>query len=250
MKKIDENFKWGNFDEKIIDNINFEIFEQKQYEKVYEIQEGDIVVDLGASFGPFTWSVLDRAERVYSFEPMKNAFEVLKNNVLDYNVETINKALFHSTGTYRFPLDGKIGNPCVADSAEELKDLMSNGEFVDTISFMDFVKIYNIGHIDFIKTDCEGGEYYLFRDESMEFLVNNVRNIVGEFHLLTREQKIEFRYFRDKFLTQFKSYKILDVNGIDITWSVFYDSHYDSIDCKDLPPFIDYYELIYIHISN
>ena len=52
------------------------------------------------------------------------------------------------------------------------------------------------------------------------------------------------------FVPKIPSYKILDVNGIDITWSVFYDSHYDSIDCKDLPPFIDYYELIYIHISN
>lgn len=250
MKKIDTNFKWGDFDEKIINNINLEIFEQKQYEKVYEILDGDVVVDLGASFGPFTWSVLDRAQKVYSFEPMKNAVEVLTNNVLDYNVEVINKALFHSTGKYKFPLDGKIGNPCVANSLEELTGLMSDGELVNTISFIDFIKNYNIERIDFIKTDCEGGEYYLFRDENMPFLINNVRNIVGEFHLLTKEQKIEFRYFRDKFLTQFKSYRILDVNGVDITWSVFYDSPYDSITCKNLPPFIDYYQLIYIHISN
>ena len=115
---------------------------------------------------------------------------------------------------------------------------------------MDFVKTYNISFIDFIKTDCEGGEYYLFRDENMSFLINNVKNIVGEFHLLTNEQKIEFRYFRDKFLTQFKSYKILDVNGVDITWSVFYDTPYNSITHNDLKPFIDYYQLIYIHISN
>lgn len=250
MKKIDDNFKWGNFDETIINNINFEIFEQKQYEKVYEVQKDNVVIDLGASFGPFTWSVLDRASKVYSFEPMKNAFEVLKNNVKNYDVEVINKALFHTSGVYKFPLDGKIGNPCIADSTEELEQFMIDGEFVETISFMDFVKTYNITFIDFIKTDCEGGEYYLFRDENMSFLINNVKNIVGEFHLLTNEQKIEFRYFRDKFLTQFKSYKILDVNGIDITWSVFYDTPYNSITSNDLQPFIDYYQLIYIHISN
>lgn len=250
MKKIDSNFKWGNFDEKIIENINFEIFEQKQYEKVYEILEGDVIVDLGASFGPFTWSVLDRAKKVYSFEPMKNVFEILSKNFLGYNVELVNKALFHSTGLYKFPLDGKIGNPCLANSVDELNDLIFHGEFVDTISFLDFLEKFNIQSIDFIKTDCEGGEYYLFRDENMFFLINNVRNIVGEFHLLTKEQKIEFRYFRDKFLTQFKNYKVLDVNGVDITWSVFYDSPYDSIGSKNLPPFIDYYELIYVHLSN
>jgi len=250
MKKIDKNFKWGNFNEKIINNINFEIFEQKQYEKIYEVQKDNVVVDLGASFGPFTWSVLDRASKVYSFEPMKNAFEVLKDNVKNYNVEVINKALFHTSGVYKFPLDGQIGNPCIADSTEELEKFIIDGNFVDTISFMDFIKKYNINYIDFIKTDCEGGEYYLFRDENMSFLINNVKNIVGEFHLLTKEQKIEFRYFRDKFLTQFKSYKILDVNGVDITWSVFYDTPYNSITHNDLKPFIDYYQLIYIHISN
>lgn len=250
MKAIDKNFQWGNLDEKIISNINLEIFEQKQYERVYEVQEKDIVIDLGSSYGPFTWSILDRASKVYSFEPMKNTIDILKKNVENYNVDVINKALFHSSGVYKFPLDGKIGNPCVAESVEDLADLIDTPEFVETISFMDFINQYDISRIDFIKTDCEGGEYYLFRDENMPFLLNNVRNIVGEFHLLTKEQKIEFRYFRDKFLTQFRSYKILDVNGIDITWSVFFDSPYDSVNHSNIPPFIDYYELIYVHISN
>jgi FkbM family methyltransferase len=245
MKKIDENFKWENFDEKTVSLINFEIFEQKQYEKVYEVQKGDIVIDIGASFGPFTWSVLDRASKVYSFEPSKNIFEVLKNNVKTYNVEVINKAIFHTSSS-----DEKIGRPCIPELQEESENISTEGELVDTISFMDFIKEYDINYIDFIKTDCEGGEYYLFREENMSFLINNVKNIVGEFHLLTKEQKIEFRYFRDKFLTQFKSYKILDVNGVDITWSLFYDTPYNSIDRNDLPPFIDYYNLIYIHISN
>jgi FkbM family methyltransferase len=245
MKKIDENFKWENFDEETVSLINFEIFEQKQYEKVYEVQKGNVVIDIGASFGPFTWSVLDRASKVYSFEPSKNIFEVLKNNVKNYNVEVINKAIYHTSS-----FNEKIGRPCIPEFQKESEDISTEEESVDTISFMDFIKEYDINYIDFVKTDCEGGEYYLFRDENMSFLINNVKNIVGEFHLLTKEQKIEFRYFRDKFLTQFKSYKILDVNGVDITWSLFYDTTYNSIDRNDLPPFIDYYKLIYIHISN
>ena len=244
MKKIDENFKWSNFNKKTIDGINIEIFEQRQYEKVYEVQKGNVVIDIGASYGPFTWSVLDRASKVYCFEPSKNIFEVLRDNVKNYNVEVINKAIFHTSSS-----NEKIGSPCIARSQKELEKL-STEELVDTISFMDFIKEYNINYIDFIKTDCEGGEYYLFRDENMSFLINNVKHIVGEFHLFTKEQKIEFRYFRDKFLTQFKSYKILDVDGIDITWSVFYDTPYNSFTENNLPPFIDCYKMIYIHISN
>lgn len=244
MKKIDENFKWADFDKKTIDGINIEIFEQRQYEKVYEVQKGNVVIDIGASYGPFTWSVLDRASKVYCFEPSKNVLETLKNNVKNYNVEVINKAIFHTS-----LFNEKIGSPCIAESQEELEKL-STEELVDTISFMDFIKEYNISYIDFIKTDCEGGEYYLFRDENMSFLINNVKNIVGEFHLITKEQKIEFRYFRDKFLKQFKSYKILDVDGVDITWSVFHDTQYNSFNGNNLTPFIDYYKIIYIHISN
>ena len=80
---------------------------------------------------------------------------------------------------------------------------------------------------------------------------NNVRNIVGEFHITSESHKTEFRYFRDKYLKQFKNYKVYTASGdIDITWSLFKDEPYDSVNVKNLPPFIDYYDLVYIYISN
>ena len=87
----------------------------------------------------------------------------------------------------------------------------SNNQFnytpkvAETISFRSIVEQYNLDRIDFIKTDCEGGEYSLFTDANMPYLLNNVRNIVGEFHLSSDfpELKVEFRYFRDKYLKQF-----------------------------------------------
>lgn len=250
MKTIDKNFNWGTTQTTWIDNIVREIFEEKQYEKIYQVQENDVVLDIGASVGPFTYSVLDRASKIYSLEPMNNAYNILKSNFSENTVEPVNSALFHSSGFYKFPMDGSIGSPCVHETYDKLEELFMNGEVVNTLSFMEFVKKYNIEKIDFIKTDSEGGEYYLFREENMEFLLNNVRNIVGEFHLITHEQKVEFRYFRDKFLKKFKEFTVLDVNGVDITWSVFKDKPYDSISHSNLEPFIDYYQLIYIHISN
>ena len=40
--------------------IIHEIFEQKCYEKLFEVEEGDVVLDIGASVGPFTYSILHK----------------------------------------------------------------------------------------------------------------------------------------------------------------------------------------------
>ena len=61
------NFDWGwmndtknelsNFHRK---SMNREIFEDKIYEKINEVKEDDIVVDIGASVGPFSYSILHK----------------------------------------------------------------------------------------------------------------------------------------------------------------------------------------------
>jgi FkbM family methyltransferase len=253
MKELDNTFDWGESTPVFIDSVSNEVFNELHYERIYQVKEGDVVLDLGASVGPFTWSVSDRASKIYSFEPIPDTCEILERNVGSFdNVEVINKALYHTSGTYRFPFDNNLGEgPCETMSKEEVYKIKNNRLIVNTLSFMDFIKECNIDYIDFIKTDTEGGEYNLFKDENIEFLKNNVRTIVGEFHLLSESQKTEFRYFRDKYLKQFKNYKVYSVSGgIDITWSLFKDEPYDSVNVKNLPPFIDYYELIYVYISN
>ena len=253
MKYLNEDFKWGESTDAFIEGVVNEIFNELHYERIYQVKEGDVVLDLGASVGPFTWSVSDRASKIYSFEPIHETCKTLKKNVGSFdNVEVINKALYHTSGTYRFPFDNNLGEgPCETMSKSEELRIKNEGIIVDTLSFMDFIREYNIDKIDLIKTDTEGGEYNLFKDENIEFLKNNVRNIVGEFHLLNESQKTEFRYFRDKYLKQFKNYKVYSAGGdIDITWSLFNDEPYDSANVKNLPPFINYYELVYVYISN
>ena len=101
-----------------------------------------------------------------------------------------------------------------------------------------FVKEYDITYIDFLKTDCEGGEYKLFTDENMELLLNRVSHIVGEWHLGSDLDKIEFRYFRDKYLKQFKTVEARSIDGVDITWNLWNDD------------FISFYNQVILHISN
>jgi hypothetical protein len=115
-----------------------------------------------------------------------------------------------------------------------------SGESIPTISLGSIIEKYKLDKIDFIKTDCEGGEYSLFTDENMPYLLNNVRNIVGEFHFSIDfpEQKVEFRYFRDKYLKLFKTVEVFSVDGVNIKWDLYNDH------------FIEYYNGVMIHLSN
>jgi hypothetical protein len=118
-------------------------------------------------------------------------------------------------------------------------DMLFGGEKeMETITFEKFINLYNIGIVDFIKTDCEGGEYDIFTQDNLDFLTKNVKKIVGEWHLRTPELKEKFRNFRDNILPHFKNYKILSIDGFDIQWDLWNDH------------FIEYYTEVIVHIDN
>ena len=109
---------------------------------------------------------------------------------------------------------------------------------MEGITFDRFCKLYNIEKIDFLKTDCEGGEYYIFTLENLPFIKENVSRIVGEWHLSDLELKSKFRNFRDRFLTNFQKFYVTDVEGLDIKWDLF-NEH-----------FLEYYTEVIIYIDN
>ena len=118
-------------------------------------------------------------------------------------------------------------------------DKLFGGESeMETITFKTFVENYSIDQIDFLKTDCEGGEYDIFNNENREFILNNVKKIVGEWHLNTKELKDKFRLFRDTYLIQFNNYEIYSLDGFNIKWDLW-NEH-----------FINYYNEVIINIDN
>ena len=206
-----------------------EIFERKQYEEIYQVKEGDVVVDIGASIGPFTYSILDKNPKVvYCLEPSISEFKTMKKNLPFDNIYLINKGITHSDCITK---SNFIFEEITDDSGILLTDF--NGT-----KFSSFIKHNHIDYIDFLKTDCEGGEYHIFMDENVDFLLNNVGCIVGEWHLGTISEKTEFRYFRDKYLKQFKTVEVRSVDGVDIKWALYREN------------FMEYYNQVIIHISN
>jgi FkbM family methyltransferase len=49
---------------------------------------------------------------------------------------------------------------------------------VEVLTFEQFIKENNLKYINFLKTDCEGGEYSIFTKENLEYITNYIKKIV------------------------------------------------------------------------
>ncbi len=209
----EEGFNWGS-----IENINArrqvyqEVWVNKLYEKIFEVEEGAIVIDLGAGIGDFTWSIRNnKPQAIYCFEPgadSQKSLPLLKENT------------------------SQIPNCFI------IEKFMSSIDNKNNITWDTFLKSNHLNKIDFVKTDCEGGEYEIFKPENIFWVKENIKKIVGEWHLSTPELKSKFRIFRDTYLRLFPNHEVNSVNGVDIKWDLW-NEH-----------FIEYYNEVIIYIDN
>lgn len=219
-----DDFDWGESNDWYKNFIGNEIFHKRIYEKFFTVEENDIVVDFGASTGIFTYSILPKNPlHVFCIEPSPNHFMTLVKNTSKGYVTCLNKGISDINGSMILP---------------EVYGSENKSQIVSTIRFDTFIKKYNISKVDFLKTDCEGGEYHIFDKKNIWWIKNNVKKIVGEWHLETQEQKKYFREFRDLYLKLFDNSNVYSVDMKDIKWDLWNDH------------FIDYYNQILIYIDN
>jgi FkbM family methyltransferase len=205
------------------DSITQEIFVDKCYERFFEVEENDIVLDIGASVGPFTYSILNKnPKHVFCFEPSESEFKTLVSNTLGHPVTQINKGI------------SNINSIVMNDH------LFGGEDQMESITFSKFIDLYGIDKIDFLKTDCEGGEFDIFTLDNLDWIKKNVKKIVGEWHIqLQGHDNIEkFRQFRDVYLNEFPNHQVYSVDNVDIKWDLWNER------------FLEYYRQIIIHIDN
>lgn len=127
----------------------------------FEINGGDVVIDIGAHTGIFSIMAASAAEnvRVYSFEPAQDNFPLLAENIKlnnKTNIEVFNCAMAGESGVkemYFYP-----DNPS-AHAFSSVAEKSGEEASVAAISLEEFAKKKGFKAIDFLKMNCEGAEY-------------------------------------------------------------------------------------------
>lgn len=219
-------FDWGLFSNNtwLIDALAKEFSDKESnYEKFFKVEENDIVVDIGASVGPFTYSILNKNPKlVYCLEPHPKLFNTLTSNLNKFeNVICINEGISFENGEIIF--ENLFNDDLASDYIGS--QMWCKSQKCKSTTFQTFIEKYNINIIDFLKIDCEGGEYDVFNENNLNWIYDNVKKIAGEWHFHTQELRDKFIKFRNLYLNKFSNYKIFlvdrDSNFIDVTHQVY-----------------------------
>jgi len=208
---IPSEFDWGETDPEYIQLFSNENFVDRTYEKHFLIKSGDIVFDAGANCGSFTYSILNKnPKHVYCIEPSNTLIHSLIKNVGHGPVTIINKAI----------ADEETSNKVIAERGVYI--YQNEGDTYETTTFQKIIEENNITKINFLKFDCEGGEYSIFTRENYEFIRKNVTHFAGEWHVNDHENAIErFIEFRNLYLQDYKELHVYERSGKEVTQDIF-----------------------------
>jgi FkbM family methyltransferase len=205
-----ENFNWAELSDDDISTIKREIVDEQAYRVFRDVQANDIVLDIGASVGAFTVSILDQKPRqVYCVEPSKNLIKALIENCADKLMANPISIAF-------------INHGIVGESNEKI-DIFGKDESYTTMTFAQLIENYAITWVDYLKIDCEGGEYSIFNKDNIEFLMKQVGFIAMEMHLKCSNGRQKFIDFRNHYLSRFKNYTVLSCTTQNIAYGTVVD---------------------------
>lgn len=166
-----------------------------------ELKEGDVVLDLGASTGPFATLAYERGSRnIVAYEMDAGTFAVLQQNIdhLGANgaIQIYNKAVVgtNDVARYYIPL-----GMCVTEDNTPSSVPVKCVEFDDVLSPLKAVR--------FLKIDIEGCEWDIFYGSAQ---LHKIQEISGEYHPQSRsgcnpetlESFLRQRGFQTKFIVK------------------------------------------------
>jgi FkbM family methyltransferase len=158
--------------------IYHEIYNLQNYynNNFKNINDGDIVVDLGGNIGIFNrWAYSQGAAKVISFEPDKRYFKLLSLNS-DPKSILFNAAISDKMGEINIYESKHLGGSSLIEFSNYI-----NKYKIRTYTLDYLFEINLIDHIDFLKIDIEGSEINALKGINNENL-KKVKTIVMEYH--------------------------------------------------------------------
>lgn len=178
------------------------------------IKEGDVVLDIGANIGVFSYRAEIRgASKIISFEPITPTFNCLiknkSNNSLVYKMAVGNK-----NGWVDFSIPDDLSNLGGGTSKNEVT-MDRSVSLTEKCYMININEVFNdlVEKVDFMKVDIEGGEVELLNAITDENLLS-LRCLACEFHKINDE----FDKFQEDFVSRmnklgFKSFVLYLGNG-------------------------------------
>lgn len=181
-----KNFRSDTWD----NNIYYSVAIANEYDLPESFSETDIVIDIGAHIGSFTYAVLQRgASKVYAVEADSENYKIAGDNLKDY-IKQKRVVLTYGAVWRSDPNNDVIyyeGYPNKFNTGGGGVIWGKEGNPVPKISFDDFLtEVTDNGRkqISLLKLDCEGSEWPILLTSKK---LNLIKKICGEFHEINGE---------------------------------------------------------------
>jgi len=191
-----------------LDSITPGIIIEAFIQKIHNVEtsedlNGKTVVDVGAECGDTAIFYANRGATVYSFEPVKAHYDAMVRNIslnprLAKQITPINAAI-GKDGTLKFYQSDRAD---IAEAASFVYNVHGKDVKISEVKGYSLRSAYtefNLKHIDLLKMDCKGCEYFLTESD-----LENVSNVKIEYlnydnthkleDLLERMKKAGFQY--------------------------------------------------------
>ena len=161
-----------------------EIFIEKVYNPVgFEINKGDVVLDIGANIGIYTvFAASQGCKIVHAFEPHPITYSILLQNI---KLNDLKHVEAHQVGIASEEANGILEASDVSGHHRvvEMQGLhpSTSGIEIQTINLNEFFEKTNLESIDFIKMDCEGSEGEILSSLDHRSF-QKIQKIVIEYH--------------------------------------------------------------------
>ena len=166
----------------------YEILLKSKYMREYYFPEElkpKVIFDIGGNIGitsVYLASLFPEAQ-IYTFEPLKENFEILKKNTSQFNnIEVFNYGLGAKNGSFKLYLSDDEENYGGVSLYSEVEGNMSEPYTeCEVKNVNEVIQETGVTSIDLIKIDTEGAEYDILTSFKDEFL-NKTSWITGELH--------------------------------------------------------------------